>query len=296
MHVNLPEEALRSYEEAGNILKDIKRKLYGQIKDGVKLLDIAELVEGEIRACGGTPAFPCNISINEIASHYTPSNSDKWKFSRGDIVKIDIGAYVDGYIADSAFTMEVETDENSDFIRVVEKTLDEALKSIKPGVYTCDIGRIIHDTAASEGYNVLKELFGHNLTRYALHGGVTIPNYDDNKKGKVREGDVLAIEPFITAGTGKIVRKAGGNIYQMIRENPIYPATEEERELLKEISKKFGSLPFAERWLSNVSGLEGLVRSASVRSYPVLISSDRKIVAQSEHTVIVESEGCRVIT
>lgn len=296
MRSTLDLDAIGYYEAAGNIFKRVRDSVKGQIKGGNKLLDVAEHVEGRIIDAGAAPAFPCNISVNGIASHYTPSRNDDRTFLRGDLVKIDFGVCIEGYVADAAFTVEVDTDERGKLIEAAGKALEAGVASIKPGALTSDIGRAIERTAAAEGFHVLKDLLGHSLSRYCLHGGLTIPNYDDGSDMKVRDGDVLAIEPFVTQGSGAIVRVNGGNIYQLIRKDAIYAKSPGEKALLAYIAERFGSFPFAERWLPDHDGLQGLIASACVRSFPMMVESDGAPVAQAECTVIVERDGCRIIT
>jgi methionyl aminopeptidase len=297
MHkTELTDESIMLYKNAGAILKKVKAGAIKKIEEGSRLLDLAVSVESEIRKGGAIPAFPCNISINDVASHYTPSADDDRRFKACDLVKVDIGVCLDGYIADSAFTVEVGSNAHSGLIKAAENALQNAINEIRPGSRTCDIGRIIHDTAKDEGFSVLKDLFGHNLNRYSLHGGITIPNYDDHMGVKIREGDVLAIEPFLTAGSGAIKKVGMGNIYQLLRKNPVYACGDSEKELLKEICSSFGGLPFAGRWVDDEKALKSLASSAAIKSYPMLITVDGMPVAQAEHTVMVDINGCTVIT
>jgi methionyl aminopeptidase len=295
MRTELSPEAMGSYVAAGEIHKKIRRTIEVSIIDGVKLLDVAEQVESETRAQGAIPAFPCNISINHIASHDTPSHDDERVFHDGDLVKLDYGVCIDGYIADAAFTLEVKTHEHAPLIKAAEKTLASGITAVKPGAFVSDLGRAMQAAAVSEGYCTLKDLLGHNMGRYCLHGGLTIPSYDSGSYLRIREGDVLAIEPFLTAGSGVVARAGGGNIYQLIRDAAMYAHGEAEKKLLAQIKTDYTKFPFAERWLEDTESLRGLVRSACLYNYPVLAEADKQPVAQAESTVIVEREGCRVI-
>mgnify|MGYP005832645147 CR=1 FL=1 len=289
-------EAIRGYEKAGNILKSIRATLPRKIRHGSGLLDLVEYVEGETIRLGAMPAFPCNISINDVASHYTPSRDDRRTFEHGDVVKIDLGVCYDGYIADSAFTFEIDTEDHRRLIQAAERALEESIAVIKPGIYVSEIGRAISKAAAEDGYEVLRRLLGHSLSRHCLHGGLTIPAFDDGRKMKIREGDVLAIEPFLTTGKDDITERRKGNIYQLLRDDPIYAPDERGARLLKYISEKYDRFPFAERWLPDHPGLQELMRSAAIKSFPMLVTADGGVVAQAEHTVIVEKNGCRKIT
>src|SRR5208337_4438410 len=229
----LEPDAIRCYEAAGAIIKKIKGISGTLVRKDARLVDIAERIENMIICEGGQLAFPCTIAINEIASHFTPAKDDGRVFKSGDLAKIDIGASVEGYIADAAFTIEIGTDAHAKLICAAEKALAAGISCIRPGVYVGEIGRAIEQAASEEGFRVLKDLLGHSLLRYRLHGGLTIPNYDNGSDMRIREGDVLAIEPFVTAGSGIINRVDGGNIYQLLRNGVIYARGPGEKELLE---------------------------------------------------------------
>ena len=291
----LTEEAICAYEAAGEAVREIKRRLRGRAKAGSGLLELAQLVEGESVRLGGRPAFPCNISLNEIASHYTPHRDDPRALCPGDLAKFDIGVAVEGYIADSAITLEVETDRHATLVAAAEKALGDALAAVRPGVAAGELGGIIAASARESGFSVLKGLYGHNLERGCLHGGLTIPNYDDGSRKKVREGDVIAIEPFLTPGDGEIVRQEGGDIFQLIRQDAFFLGGR-ERILLSHIESNYNGFPFARRWLPDPEALDRLAGASIVAEYPLLVEGDGAPVAQAEHTVIVERDGGRIIT
>jgi methionyl aminopeptidase len=270
------------YVEAGRIAAKVRNDALSRIKEGVSLLEIAEFVEGKIKDMGAAPAFPCNVSINEIASHYTPQDHQSY-FRKGDVVKLDLGAHIEGYIADTAATVEVGTNNHSLLIHSCEEALEKAIGSTRDGVKTNDIGKIIEDTIKESGFNPITDLTGHSLEQYKLHAGVTIPNYKSFFGYTIKKDMVFAIEPFATYGRGKI--KTG---------NPfIFAITKGcKGNTADDLRNRFGCLPFAPRW-TNVTDLDEL---KGAREYYELIEKDGKIVAQSEHTVIVNKEGCEVIT
>jgi methionyl aminopeptidase len=210
-------------------------------------------------------------------------------------VKYDLGAIVDGYIADTAISIEVETEEHAHLISASGQALSDALDILRPGVSAGEIGRVIEASARRNGYHVLKGLYGHNLERDCLHGGLTIPNYDDGSRRKVREGDVIAIEPFLTTGSGEIVRQEGGDIFQLVRRNAFFLG-EREKKLLSYIERNYNGFPFARRWLPEPGALDYLAGSSIVMEFPMLVEKDGAPVAQAEHTVIVGRDGCTIIT
>ncbi len=269
------------YIEAGKIAAQILHEAGSCIKEGVSLLEVAEFAEGRIKDLGGNIAFPCNISINEIASHYTPDN-DKPVFRRGDVVKLDIGVHIEGYIADTAKTVEVETVDHSGLIIACIEALDNAILSIRESVQTRTVGKVIEETITKHGFSPVKDLTGHSLEQYNLHAGISIPNYRSFFSQKIKKGMVFAIEPFATYGRGNIRH---GRPH-------IYAAGKAGTKAHRDIIQRFGTLPFARRWIPEMSldDLKGL------REYSELIESSSAIVAQSEHTVIVGESGCEVIT
>ena len=197
MRTLLEPEEIRYYETAGEIVKKAGIAIRPRIRDGERYLDIAERVENILIDAGAVPAFPCTVAVNEVASHYTPSGGDELVIKRGDLVKLDFGASVEGYIADTAFTAEAGSQEHARLIHATEKALASSVEQIKPGTRIGEIGRAIERTATSEGFHVLKDLLGHSLGRYCLHGGLTIPGYDDGSELKVREDFVRSLREEI---------------------------------------------------------------------------------------------------
>jgi methionyl aminopeptidase len=269
------------YFEAGKIAAQVLHEAGSRIKGGVSLLGVAEYAEDRIKDLGGKIAFPCNISINEIASHYTPDD-DKPRFKKGDVVKLDIGVHVEGYIADTAKTFEIGTENHIGLITASNDALDKAILSIRDSVQTRTVGKLIEETITKHGFSPIKDLTGHSLEQYKLHAGISIPNYGSFFSQKIKKDMVFAIEPFATYGRGNIRH---GRTH-------IYSAGKARTKAHRDIGDRFGALPFARRWVPEMSldDLKGL------REYSELIESSGAIVGQSEHTVIVGESGCEVIT
>ncbi len=276
------------YRTAGSIAAQVRNESIKRVCEGRSLLDVAEFVELRIIELGGNIAFPCNISLNDTASHSTPDNST---FKKGDVVKLDIGAHVEGYIADTAITIEVGTNMHTDLIHTAELALNNAIRSIHGGMEIKEISSIIGITIKEQGYNPLVGLTGHELDRYKLHAGIKVPNSPTSLSSRIKTGDVLAIEPFVTYGTGNIVKEEAC-IYQVIP--PITELDSKQRGIFKKLVGRFGTFPFAKRWLSNPECLMWIKNM--IREYPVIKERDGNIVAQAEHTLIIDEAGCEVIT
>jgi len=246
------------------------------------------------------PAFPCNVSVNDIAAHYTPPADADTVIQEGDLVKVDIGAHLDGYIADTAFS--VATDQEGELlVQTVEKALQAATEVVKPGVDIGEIGRAVEETATAAGLKPIRNLTGHSLARWTLHAGLSIPNIRGETGQKLQVGDVIALEPFVTSGAGYVEDKREILIYRYLHDRPV--RLRMTRELLRDIKRTYNGLPFAERWLAKRMSklrlkltLKELVEVGALWPYHVLAERSGKKVAQAENTIIVTEEGCEVTT
>jgi methionyl aminopeptidase len=158
---------LDDYRAAGRILAEVREEAVEKVKEGNSVLEVAEFVENSIREKGAEPAFPCNISRNEEAAHATPSIDDETVFG-ADIVKLDIGTHINGYIGDSAVTVDLSGN-NEGLVKASEAALNEAIKIIRDGVSTIEIGEVIENTIRERGYKPIVNLTGHGLMRYNSH-------------------------------------------------------------------------------------------------------------------------------
>ena len=296
----MDKKIVEKYRKAGRIAAEARDYGESLVKEDALLLDAAEKVEKYILEKGAKPAFPVNIGINDVAAHYTPRHDDKTVFRKGEIVKIDVGAHVDGYIGDTADTVEVGTNNYESMIKASKEALSVAVELIKPDVDLSVVGAGIETTIRSYNFVSVENLTGHSLKQYRLHAGKSVPNIRTNVKEKIKKDDVLAVEPFATNGAaGRVGGKTGGNIYRLLRDRE--PKTENSKKLLKYIKENFLVLPFAERWcmdiVDNVDAvLRELMREMIITGYPVLRETGGGMVTQAEHTVIVMENGAEVTT
>jgi methionyl aminopeptidase len=300
----MDEEALEKQRLAGKIAREALEYGLKLIKEGTSLLEVAEKTEQRILDRGALPAFPANISIDSVAAHFTPRHNDgELVFTRGSLVKLDVGVHVDGYLADNARTVEVGTRNWTELIRAADEAVATAIEVIKPGVPMSMVGAAIERTIKSYGFKPIENLTGHSLKRYTLHADKSVPNVG-NLRGErsrhvVEAGDSYAIEPFSTTGAGRVVGKKMSNIYRIV--NLKDSGMEEADRLLQEIYRDFKTLPFSERWCHRLDRrapyhLQRLMRKKIIAGYPMLIEAANGMVAQSEHTVVVTEEGCEATT
>jgi methionyl aminopeptidase len=288
----MDKEALEKYQKAGRICGEIREELQRMLKPGLKLLAIAEFVDKRIAEKGGKPAFPVNISVNEITAHSTPSFSDEKAIGRGDLVKIDIGVHVDGYIGDMAFTY---CSDPNPLVKCSEECVDAAIAVIRPGVTVSRISSAIEECAKAQGFGLILNLTGHTLERFVFHGSPSIPNVANSSSHRFKDGDVIALEPFITSSNGYVKDSGSVEIYRYLRDRPV--RLPEARRILEMAREEYHELPFAKRWLYKqfspvkVSlALRQLESAGAIETYPVLKETGGRPVAQSEHTIIVKDE------
>lgn len=293
------EDVLDKVRKAGAVAREARKLGASMIDEGVPLLTVANEVEAYIIQKGARPAFPTNISINDIAAHYTPRSDDKLTFQRGDLVKVDVGAHVDGYIGDTAVTVEVRTKNWSNLIDASSKALSMAIEMIGEGVPVGSIGGTIERGIKSNGFVPVTNLTGHGMNQYNLHAGLTIANYDDGNPTKVSKDMILAIEPFATNGAGEVRNAKTGNIYRIFRDREV--KDEKAMEHFRQIKENFGTLPFCERWCTALdpkapNHLKTLVRHGVLFAYPILSEVKGGMVSQTEHTVVINGQKAQVTT
>ncbi|MFB6116037.1 MAG: type II methionyl aminopeptidase [Candidatus Nanosalina sp.] len=289
-------EEQKHYIRAGEAIQKARQKAREVTEPGKNIGEIAEDIENLIRREGLEPAFPVNISINEAAAHYTPPKDEEKEISPSDVIKIDIGAHSEGFIADTALTVN-PNDRRQELVEAAEKVLSEALEYVEPGVKVGELGRHIESQVPDE-YEVIRNLTGHSLGKYTQHAGLSIPNYSNDSDYEFEVGDAFAIEPFLTDGSGKVKNGADGNIYKLERDTSVRGKT--ERKMMSKI-KEFNGLPFTTRWFDDYGARERvamkkLVQGDIVHSYPVLNEVSGGTVVQAEHTVVLTDEGKKITT
>ncbi len=294
---------ISSYLKAGKIVSKVRDDASKLIEDGMPVLELVNHVEDSIRSEGAEPAFPCNVSINDVTAHYTSPPGDKTLIKEGDLVKLDLGAHVDGFIADTAITVAVGDADERCYVMMdaAREALEDAVATIRAGVEVGEIGRVIEEKIHSHGMKPVANLTGHSMDRWILHSGLSIPNITERNPHLLEEGDVLAIEPFATDGVGLVTDMPETHIFRFLRDRPLRLV--HARRVLGRIKEEYHALPFAQRWLEEYfepkrlnASMRMLIQSRAIYPYHVLREKSGALVAQWEHTVIVEKDGCTVIT
>ena len=292
-------EEIKKLRKAGKLARNALN--YGKtlIQQNSSMLDVTNKIEQFVIDNHGELAFPTNLAVNNVGAHWTPSSKSKEVFENGDLVKLDVGVHIDGYIGDNALTVEIGTSKHTKMIEASREALNAAIEVAAPGVNTGMIGYAVQDVIEGYGYRPIANLTGHGIKRYNLHSGVSIPSVRENGGAVLKSGDVIAIEPFATDGAGRVGGKRNSNIYHLRQVRKI--RDERATELMTEIQNRYHGLPFAERWLHSIhddatKNLQKLLRSGIVSYYPILDELGKGMVTQSEHTVMINKDGVEVLT
>ncbi len=302
-------EILSKYREAGKISIEAKKLALKICKPGARAYDVCEKIEDLIIKKGAKPAFPVNISINHEAAHYSATILDNRIVPENAIVKIDLGAHIDGYLVDTAITVNHDP-ELEELYNASKDALEKAIDTVKPGLKVDEVGKVIEKTIEGYGFQPIRNLSGHQIKKYILHAGVSIPNAGPNAFGrsaaKFEPGRIYAIEPFASTGKGWVNNDRVVNIYRYVKD----PRSKDKdlHKIAMTVKNTVGPLPFSPRHLyDKTTGNKGkeevtrvirkLLRANVIMGYPVLIEENKNIrVSQHEDTIRITRDGCEVLT
>ncbi len=296
---------IESLRKAGKIAQEVKKYIKPKIKVGVKVFDLISEIEAKIGELEGFCAFPANICINNIAAHYTsPIKDDGLEINEGDLVKIDLGVHIDGYLVDTAFSVNLSEEESlQNIIQATEVALGAAKMIAKPKTNTRDIGKKIEEIIKGFKYNPIRELGGHQIERWTVHGEKQLPELGSQGGDVMEVGEVFAIEIFASTGEGSVHNTQYSYIYEL---NPyagrVPLRRKTSKQLLGFINKNYNTLPFAERWLAEEFrlgvgfGLQELIQQGKLQVHYVLAEKKGINIAQIEETILITEDGFEQLT
>lgn len=288
----MEDKTKQDYINAGRISAEALEYGKSLIKKGNSILEATELIEKKIFELGGRPAFPVQFAFDNVAAHFCIEEDDKSVFEE-QVVSLDLGVHVNGAIGDNAYTIDL-SGKWADLVIAAQKALEEALKIVNAGTELGKIGKAINDAIESYGFKPVRNLSGHGLGLFDIHTSPTIPNIDNGDKTKLTEGMAFAIEPFSTNGSGVVSEKGHPTVFMLEKKRPVRSSI--TREVLKEI-ESYEGLPFAERWLTRKFGakanfaLREMGQMGMLHQFPPLVEASNGIVAQAEHSVLIDDEG-----
>lgn len=284
------------WKEAGIVAREALEIARPMIQPGTKLIDIVNATESHIREKATGIAFPCNISLNNVAAHYTSPLDDETVIEEGDLVTVDVGAHIDGCIADTAFTIALNPD-HAALVKAAEDATTIAIKMMRPGAKLNTIGALIEDTIESAGFKPIKQLSGHQMKEHELHSDKQVPCVAGKSEVVIEEGEIYAVETFASTGSGNVSDLPNPLIYQLlpIRVPVRFKGT---KQFLGIARKEYGDFPFAERWIAEQMGhatmkmaIRELSQSGALIAHHILAEEKGEFVSQHEHTVLITEKG-----
>ncbi|MCB9909842.1 MAG: type II methionyl aminopeptidase [Planctomycetes bacterium] len=292
--------ALECHRKAGRIAAQCREWARANIQPGVTIRHILETVESMIRQEGAEPGFPAQSSRNHVAAHYCSAPGDEQAYEEGDCVKVDIGVHVDGYIADTACTVDLSEDRRwTPLVKASEDALAAAIANVEPGRPVGEIGAAIERTIMAAGFQPVRNLTGHGLARWKVHTAPQIPNYGERGGGRIQPGCVIAIEPFASTGRGMIHEAGRAEVFMMV--GPPRKAKGLDKDVLRAIQDWRG-LPIARRYFRDLDPealedtISKLTKQGSLMRYPPLVEKEGVMVAQTEHSMYVSADGVEILT
>lgn len=270
---NLNSDFLTDYREAAEIHRQVRQYAQKSIKPGQSLTEIAEGIENGVRALTGHDGltegdamvggmgFPCGLSLNHCAAHFTPNAGSKVTLQQEDVMKVDFGVHVNGRIVDSAFTMAFEP-KYDNLLEAVKAATNAGVREAGIDARVGDIGTVIQETMESYEVEIdgttypvksIRNLTGHNILPYSIHGTKSVPIVKSNDQTKMEEGDVFAIETFGSTGNGHVRDEGEVSHYAKNADaGHVDLRLSSAKSLLNVINKNFGTLPFCRRYLDRL--------------------------------------------
>lgn len=270
---NMNSDFLTDYRQGAEVHRQVRQYAQRTIKPGQTLTDIANSIEDSVRALTGHQGltegdamiagmgFPTGLSRNHCAAHYTPNAGNKMVLQQEDVMKVDIGVHVNGKIVDSAFTIAFEPKYDNLLLAVKEAT-NAGVREAGIDARVGEIGGVIQETMESFEVEIdgttypiksIRNLSGHNILPYSIHGTKSVPIIKSNDQTKMEEGDVFAIETFGSTGNGYVRDDMETSHYAKNRDiQHVDLRLSSAKALLNVINKNFGTLPFCRRYLDRI--------------------------------------------
>lgn len=290
------------YKRSGRITNQVKGLVPSEVKPGVPFLEVCDFVRHEVESRGGRLAFPTGIGVNQVTAHFAPQDGDDSVFKESDLVKVDFGVHVEGYVTDTSVSVTLNPEFNL-LLEATQRALEAAIDAARRGTRTGEIGRIIHHEATRFGFKTIENLTGHTVDRYTVHAGKSIPNLYMSGLQELKTGDVFAIEPFLTLGSaaGYVVDAPSKTIFSVTARKKV--GSSELDAFAEKVWTERKTLPFSPRWYSAEYGREKLngiitklVAKKILRAYPTLVEASGNPVAQFEHTMALDESGLVLLT
>ncbi|KAF8113880.1 hypothetical protein N665_0045s0118 [Sinapis alba] len=306
-----------SLRQAAEVHRQVRKYMRSIMKPGMLMIDICETLEDTVRklisenGLQAGIAFPTGCSLNNVAAHWTPNSGDKTVLQYDDVMKLDFGTHIDGYIVDSAFTVAF----NPMFDPLLAASREATYTGIKEAgvdVRLCDVGSAIQEVMESyeveingKVYQVksIRNLNGHSIGRYQIHAEKSVPNVKGGEQTKMEEGELYAIETFGSTGKGYVRDDLECSHYMKNYDVGHVPLRlPRAKQLLATINKNFSTLAFCRRYLDRLGetkylmALKNLCDSGIIEPCPPACDVKGSYISQFEHTILLRPTCKEVIS
>eukprot|EP00769_Ergobibamus_cyprinoides_P004032 gnl/Ergobibamus_cyprinoides/559.p1 GENE.gnl/Ergobibamus_cyprinoides/559~~gnl/Ergobibamus_cyprinoides/559.p1 ORF type:complete len:409 (-),score=150.30 gnl/Ergobibamus_cyprinoides/559:28-1092(-) len=315
----LTEEVIADYRAAGEAHRELRKYARRIAAPGKNLYDFCGDCEERVRLLTGHDpraplkagiAFPCGVSLNADAAHYTPNPGDDRAIAHGDILKFDIGTHVNGHLVDSAFTLNWNP-ELEPLVQASKEATTRAIRLAAPDLSIGDLGDLIEEIICSyevelDGKAVpiqpIRNLSGHQVAHYRIHAGNSIPNAAGTglSNGRMKEGEVYALETFASTGRGNVHDGTDTSHYMLhpsLATGDVLPPGVRGRaaaKLVPMLRRNYSAMAFCPRMIMHDDArfedgswrvaLRELADKGIVNCYPTLTDSTGCYTSQHEHT------------
>ena len=313
-------DGLECAKKAAKIHKQVRQDIKDHIKPGIKLWDLCQTVENRVRELSkehgnqlnGGVAFPTGCSINNVAAHFTPNKGDNTILKETDICKLDFGVHVDGWIIDSAFTINFQP-QYQPLLDASKEAVMGIIKNMGVDSKVSELGEISEEIVKSYELSIgnktipltpMNNLTGHSIRRWNVHGGKSIPGVKNTYPDIIGENEFYAVEIFPTTGSGTSYLE-GESTHFMLKNGFQKQKFRLKRtyQLLSLIQKEFSTLAFCPRFLNYIDlqrknketnykmCLGELFNCGIINSYPPLLDKPGSMVSQFEHTIYISNNN-----
>lgn len=318
------EDRWNDMRKGAEIHRRVRKNVQSKLQPGMRLMEIVDIVENATRKYTSTHegapnannplkqgiGFPTGVSLNNCAAHFTPNSGDTTVLSYDDVMKVDFGVQINGYIIDSAWTVTFDP-KYDPLLTAVRDATNTGIREAGIDVRLTDIGEAIQEVM--ESYEITlngttypikpcRNLCGHNIAPYCIHGGKSVPIVRNEDMTKMEEGEHFAIETFGTTGRGYVISSGECSHYARLQTSHSTPTLPRAKALLKTIDANFGTLPWCRRYLDRLGedrylyALNQLVKQGIVQDYPPLVDVPGSYTAQFEHTILLHPHKKEVVS
>jgi curved DNA binding protein len=322
MDISYP-EVLAKYRLAAEIANRTMGMVMAECQPGARIVDLCNMSDqvvteecskvhskGKARVDPSDKgvAFPMSISVNHVVGHNSPCNEDEQLLEDGDLVKLDMGVHIDGFIAMVANSLTVgspATGPKADVMLAAAVAAEGVLATIKPGCCNKDITAVIERAANAFGVNVVEGVLSHNLKQHVIDGNKVILGKETTEhkvdEEEIEELDVFAIDIIMSTGEGKPTEKdeLKTTIYKHQVDQTYNLKMKASREVFSQVTSDHPTLPFTLRQYDGTRtrlGMKECINHDLFVPYPVLEEKEGDLVAHVKFTVLMSEEGVQRIT